>query len=113
LPTINEELPLPQTVEEKPLSLQESAIFLAEQYRLLVAPGQVVELRAVDVKHGGGRPHVEAGFFDSDHLVNCAGCCAPSLLRRLESTRRRYVEWPDGSMLKCASEAGSKSAAEA
>lgn len=54
------------------LSPEEAALLLAEQYRLLVAPGQVVELRALNVQRGGGRPHVEAGFFDSDHLIEMA-----------------------------------------
>jgi len=36
--------------------------------QLFVEPGQVVELRAVNVDTGYGRPHVEAGFFDSEHL---------------------------------------------
>jgi hypothetical protein len=31
-------------------------------------PGQVVELRALGVQHRTERPHVEAGFFDFDHL---------------------------------------------
>jgi hypothetical protein len=45
---------------------------LAAQYRLLFAPGQVVELRAVKVRRGRGRPHTEAGFFDTDHLPELA-----------------------------------------
>jgi len=56
----------------KPLALEEQAAILVGQYRLLIAPGQVVELRAVNVQHGGGRPHVEAGFFDYDHLEDMA-----------------------------------------
>lgn len=51
---------------------QEAVALLAEQYRLLVAPGQIVELRALDVKRGGGRPHTEAGFFDYEHLADMA-----------------------------------------
>ena len=35
-------------------------------HRLLIAPGQVVELRALNVQRGNGRPHIEAGFFDAD-----------------------------------------------
>jgi hypothetical protein len=50
----------------------EAAARLAEQYRLLIAPGQVVELRALGVQRGSGRPHVEAGFFDADHLQDLA-----------------------------------------
>ncbi len=68
----NPEQVKPETPEKKPLSLEEAAALLAEQYRLLAEPGQVVELRALDVRRGGGRPHVEAGFFDSDHLLEMA-----------------------------------------
>jgi hypothetical protein len=39
---------------------------------VLVAPGQVTELRALKVRRGGGRTHTEAGFFDSDHLRQMA-----------------------------------------
>ncbi len=53
------------------LSLDEAAALLAEQYRVLVAPGQVVEPRALGVRRGG-RPHTEAGFFDADHLRDLA-----------------------------------------
>jgi hypothetical protein len=55
---------------KKPMTLDEAAL-LVPQYRLLIEPGQVVELRALDVK-GNGRPHTEAGFFDSDHLLQMA-----------------------------------------
>lgn len=41
---------------------------LVEQLSALLSPDQVVELRAVGVRRGG-RPHVESGFFDQDHLV--------------------------------------------
>ncbi len=54
------------------LSIEEAAPRLAERYRLLIAPDQIVELRAIDVRRGSGRPHIEAGFFDSDHLVDMA-----------------------------------------
>jgi hypothetical protein len=40
--------------------------------RALIAPGQVVELRAVKVQRGQGRPHTEAGFFDHGHLDEMA-----------------------------------------
>jgi hypothetical protein len=53
------------------LCLDEAATKLAEQYRLLLAPGQVVELRALQVNRGG-RPHTEAGFFDIEHLRDMA-----------------------------------------
>jgi hypothetical protein len=45
---------------------------LAERYRLLLEPGQVVELRALAIQRGGWRPHTEAGFFDTDHLTEMA-----------------------------------------
>lgn len=50
----------------------EAVPLLAAQYRLLFAPGQVVELRAVKVRRGRGRPHTEAGFFDTGHLAEMA-----------------------------------------
>ncbi len=50
----------------------EAVALLAERYRVLVAPGQVVELRALQVRRGTGRPHTEAGFFDADHLTEMA-----------------------------------------
>jgi hypothetical protein len=53
------------------LSFIDAAAPLAKWYRLLIAPDQVVELRALDVIHQG-RPHTEAGFFDGDHLVEMA-----------------------------------------
>lgn len=61
-----------QTPARKSVSWQEDAALLAEQYRLLIAPGQVVELRALGVQRNGGRPHTEAGFFDHDHLLDLA-----------------------------------------
>lgn len=45
---------------------------LAELYGRLLAPDQVVELRALDVRRGNTRPHVEAGFFDTAHLREMA-----------------------------------------
>src|ERR1700722_14871561 len=56
----------------RPKNLDEAVQVLAGQYRLLIEPGQVVELRALDVKRGNGRPHTEAGFFDADHLADMA-----------------------------------------
>lgn len=54
------------------LALGQRAAQLAVQYRLLLAPDQIVELRALGVQHGNGRPHTEAGFFDGAHLVEMA-----------------------------------------
>jgi len=45
---------------------------LAKLYQLLIEPGQVVELRAISVQFSSGRPHSEAGFFDSNHLLPVA-----------------------------------------
>lgn len=42
---------------------------IAAQLRLLLAPDQVVELRAIKVRRGSGRPHTEGGFFDAEHLT--------------------------------------------
>ena len=56
----------------RPKTIAEAAALLAEQCRLLFEPDQVVELRTVDVKRGGGKPHIEAGFFDADHLLEMA-----------------------------------------
>jgi len=57
----------------RPQSAIPNATDLAIQYRMLVAPGQVVELRALDVRrYKNARPHTESGFFDSDHLLAMA-----------------------------------------
>jgi hypothetical protein len=40
--------------------------------RILIAPGQVTELRALKVRRRAERPHTEAGFFDSEHLQQMA-----------------------------------------
>jgi len=54
------------------LSLKEAAVRLAEQYQLLIASDQVVELRALEVQRGFGRPQTHAGFFDASHLREMA-----------------------------------------
>jgi hypothetical protein len=54
------------------LSIQEAALRFAEQYRLLIAPDQVVELRALKVLQRYGRPQTVAGYFDRDHLPDMA-----------------------------------------
>lgn len=54
------------------LTHDERVALLAERYRLLVGPDQVVELRALQVQRGRGRPHTEAGFFHADHLADMA-----------------------------------------
>jgi hypothetical protein len=45
---------------------------IAAALRLFVEPGQVVELRAIKVSRGAGRPHTEAGFYDYAHLDEMA-----------------------------------------
>ena len=40
--------------------------------RVLIAPDQVTELRALHVQRGRERPHTESGFFDHDHLDEMA-----------------------------------------
>src|SRR5262249_50622015 len=55
----------------KPKNIAEAALYLAQQSRLLIDPGQVLELRALDVRRNG-RPHIEAGFYDYEHLENMA-----------------------------------------
>jgi len=55
---------------------------VVEWLRRLLAPDQVVELRALGVRTAGaGRSHTEAGFFDADHLHEMARLA-------LELTRR-------------------------
>jgi hypothetical protein len=56
---------------KRPNTPEVSAEELARIMQLFVEPGQVVELRALHVQ-GYGRPHVEAGFFDSEHLLHMA-----------------------------------------
>jgi hypothetical protein len=60
--------------DESSMSTPATPVFdkLAALYRRLLAPDQVVELRAVGVQRGSGKPHVEAGFFDTAHLPDMA-----------------------------------------
>lgn len=52
---------------------RESQESLVRLYRLLVGAGNVVELRALDVRgKPNGPTHTEAGFFDHDHLAELA-----------------------------------------
>jgi hypothetical protein len=55
----------------RPKTVAEAVPYLAQQWRHLIAPDQVVELRALNV-HRYGRPHIEAGFFDYAHLEDMA-----------------------------------------
>jgi hypothetical protein len=64
--------PIGSASSPRPKTIAEAAPLLVEQYRILVEPGQVVELRALDVRRGSGKPHIEAGFFDADHLLDMA-----------------------------------------
>jgi hypothetical protein len=45
---------------------------VARWLRVFIAPGQVTELRALKVRRGRYRPHVEAGFFDFENLEEMA-----------------------------------------
>jgi hypothetical protein len=45
---------------------------MVRSMKLFVEPGQIVEMRALDVHSGYGKPHVEAGFFESEHLHQMA-----------------------------------------
>jgi hypothetical protein len=45
---------------------------VAAWLRLLIAPGQITELRALKVRRGRERPHTESGFFDYEHLDQMA-----------------------------------------
>ncbi len=46
---------------------------IATWLRLFIEPGQVTELRALDVSDGNGRwTRTEAGYFDHDHLLDMA-----------------------------------------
>jgi hypothetical protein len=58
--------------ESTPTSSSSTIDHLAALYRRLLAPDQVVELRALGVQRGSGRPHTEAGFFDAGHLPDLA-----------------------------------------
>jgi hypothetical protein len=53
-------------------TVPEAVPAVAAQIRLLLAPGQVTELRALKVRRGSGRPHTEAGFFDAEHITEMA-----------------------------------------
>jgi hypothetical protein len=55
-----------------PMSREEYVDQMTRVMQLFVEPGQVVELRALGVQSKYGQPHVEAGFFDSDHLHEMA-----------------------------------------
>jgi hypothetical protein len=52
-------------------SLAELIARMVRQFQYLIAADQVVEMRALDVCNHN-RPHVEAGFFDSQHLEEMA-----------------------------------------
>jgi hypothetical protein len=56
----------------QPRNQAEAVARLTGQYRILIAPDQIVELRALKVRRGNGRTHTEAGFFDFEHLEKMA-----------------------------------------
>lgn len=55
-----------------PLTREEAITKVTNWYRSLFAPGQIIELRALDVQRSRERPHTEGGFFDTDHLRELA-----------------------------------------
>jgi hypothetical protein len=57
---------------QAPDKVTPTAAQVAGQLRVLVASDQIVELRAVRVQRGSGRPHTQAGFFDYAHLEDMA-----------------------------------------
>lgn len=50
----------------------DDAAQIAQWLRLFIEPGQVTELRAIEVAQRYGRPQTIAGFFDHDHLADMA-----------------------------------------
>lgn len=81
-------MPPPESAppDQPPVTFDQAVGRLAEQYRLLVEPGQVIELRALGVQRGRERPHTEAGFFDTEHLRDLAAAA----LRVTEHARGVY-----------------------
>jgi hypothetical protein len=69
------------------LSPDQQVALVAGWLRLFVWPGQVTELRALDIRRRGERSHTESGFFDSDHLDDMA-CAA---LRVTEHAKGVYL----------------------
>jgi hypothetical protein len=53
-------------------SLRDSIAGMAAWLRLFVEPGGVTEVRAVGVKAQYGRPYIESGYFDYEHLDKAA-----------------------------------------
>ncbi|MCZ2342031.1 MAG: hypothetical protein LC104_09585 [Bacteroidales bacterium] len=51
----------------RPESLTDLPTVVLDWLNVLLAPDQVVELRALGVRRGSGRPHTEAGFYDPEH----------------------------------------------
>ena len=79
MPTMPSEQSQPSGQAEKsgPPTLDEAAVLLAEHYRRLVEPGQVVELRALDVGARNGRQ------CPSHLLLPLTGsCCAARVVSR-------------------------------
>jgi hypothetical protein len=63
----------PRSVPLPPISVasaEEAVSPLVDRLNHFVAPGQVVELRALQVRRRGERAHTESGFFDTDHLAD-------------------------------------------
>ena len=53
-----------------PKGISDEVLFdwIAERFRLLIEPGQVMELRILEYREGRGRPHTRSGFYDFDHV---------------------------------------------
>jgi hypothetical protein len=55
-----------QSVTPKKLTLDERAEALAQEWKPLFIPGQVMELRALEVRQGNRKPYTQAGYFDME-----------------------------------------------
>ena len=63
----------PTEATAKPkLTISEAAQILVAQIRPFFVPRQVIELRALESQTGSNRPHVDSGFYDTEHLLELA-----------------------------------------
>jgi len=63
-----------QTGHDESASIDQIADRMAHEIAPFFEEGQVIELRAIGVKNGNGRPHIEAGWFDSKNLLALTKC---------------------------------------
>src|SRR5262245_49581420 len=70
-----------------PRTREEAVAVTAARLGLLTAGTDVFEVRAKDVRAQYGRPYVEAGYFDRDHLTQAADAA----LRLTDHARAVYV----------------------